>query len=76
MKFSRKKRSHGVIDYVRKNKYLLVIFIYCIIAALFSSRLIIEYGESKFYTIFFLVGLLLIVFLKVASLVTSSENKK
>lgn len=76
MKFSRKKRSHGVIDYFRKNKYLLVIFIYCIIAALFSSRIIIEYGESKFYTIFFLVGLLLMVFLKVASLVTSSENKK
>lgn len=76
MQFPRKKRSHGVIDYLKKNKYLLVIFIYCIIAALFSSRLIIEYGESKFYTVFFLGGFLLIVSLKVASLVTSSEKEK
>ena len=76
MQFSRKKRSRGVVKYLKKNKNLLVIFIYCIIAALFSSRLIIEYGESKFYTAFFLGGFLLIVFLKIASLVTSSENEK
>lgn len=76
MQFSRKKRSRGVIKYLKKNKNLLVIFIYCIIVALFSSRLIIEYGEIKFYTAFFLGGFLLIVSLKVASLVTSSENEK
>lgn len=76
MEFSRKKRSRGVVMYLKKNKHLLVIFIYCIIAASFSSRLIIEYGESKFYTAFFLGGFLLIVFLKIASLVTSSEKEK
>ncbi|OUL07498.1 hypothetical protein B0533_13820 [Sedimentibacter sp. SX930] len=76
MEFSRKKRSRGVVMYLKKNKHLLVIFIYGIIAALFSSRLIIEYGESKFYTAFFLGGFLLIVFLKIASLVTSSEKEK
>lgn len=76
MQFPRKKRSRGVIKYLKKNKYLLVIFIYCIIAALFSSQLIIEYGESKFYTAFFLCGFLLIVFLKIASLVAYSENEK
>lgn len=76
MQFPRKQRSHGALDYLKKNKYLLVIFIYCIVAALFSSRLIFEYGESKFYTAFFLGGFLLIVFLKIASLVTSSKNEK
>ena len=76
MQFPRKKRNRSALDYLKKNKYLLFVFIYCIVAALFPSRLIFEYGESKFYTAFFLVGLLLIVFLKVASLVTSSENKK
>ena len=76
MQFPLKKRSSGVIKYPQKNKYLLVIFIYCVVAALFSSRLIFEYGESKFYTAFFLVGFLLLVLLKVASLVTSSENEK
>ena len=76
MQFPRKKRSSGVIKYLQKNKYLLVIFIYCVVAALFSSRLIFEYGESKFYTAFFLGGFLLIVLLKVAFLVTSSENEK
>ena len=76
MQFPRKQRSHGAIDYLKKNKYLLFVFIYCIVAALFSSRLIFEYGETKFYTAFFLGGFLLIVFLKVVSLVTSSEKEK
>ena len=76
MQFPRKKQNRGALDYLKKNKYLLVIFIYCIVAALFSSRLIFEYGETKFYTAFFLGGFLLIVFLKVVSIATSSEKEK
>ena len=76
MQFPRKKRNRIPLDYLKKNKYLLVIFIYCIVAALFSSRLIFEYGESKFYTTFFLGGFLLIVFLKVVSIAPSSEKEK
>ncbi len=76
MQFPRKQRSHGALDYLKKNKYLLVIFIYCIVATLFSSRLIFECGETKFYTAFFLGGFLLIVFLKVVSIATSSEKEK
>ncbi|SYZ78976.1 Hypothetical protein TART1_1800 [Trichococcus shcherbakoviae] len=76
MQFPRKKRNRGALDYLKKNKYLLFVFIYCIVTTLFSYRLIFEYGESKFYTAFFLGGFLLIVFLKIASLVTSSEKEK
>ena len=76
MQFPRKQRSQGAIDYLKKNKYLLVIFIYCIVAALFSSQLIFEYGETRFYTAFFLGGFLLIVFLKVVSIATSSKKEK
>jgi hypothetical protein len=76
MQFPRKKRNRGALDYLKKNKYLLFVFIYCIVAALFSSRLIFEYGETKFYTTFFLGGFLLIVFLKVVSIATSSEKEK
>jgi fucose permease len=76
MQFPRKQTSRGLIDYLKKNKYLLFVFIYCIVAALLSSRLIFEYGESKFYTAFFLGGFLLIVFLKVVSIATSSEKEK
>ena len=76
MQFPRKKRNRSALDYLKKNKYLLVIFIYCIVAALFSSRLIFEYGETKFYTAFFLGGFLLIVFLKVVSIATSSKKEK
>lgn len=76
MQFPRKKQNRGALDYLKKNKYLLVIFIYCVVASLFSSRLIFECGETNFYTAFFLGGFLLIVFLKIASLVTSSKNEK
>ena len=76
MQFPRKQTSRGLIDYLKKNKYLLFVFIYCIVAALLSSRLIFEYGESKFYTAFFLGGFLLIVFLKVVSIAPSSEKEK
>ena len=76
MQFPRKQTSRGLIDYLKKNKYLLFVFIYCIVAALLSSLLIFEYGESKFYTAFFLGGFLLIVFLKVVSIATSSEKEK
>lgn len=76
MQFPRKKRNRSALDCLKKNKYLLFVFIYCIVAALFSSRLIFEYGETKFYTTFFLGGFLLIVFLKVVSIATSSEKEK
>lgn len=76
MQFPRKQWGRDVIEYLKKNKYILVILIYCTVAALFSSRLIFEYGESKFYTAFFLGGFLLIVFLKVVSIATSSEKEK
>ena len=76
MQFPRKKRNRGALDYLKKNKYLLFVFIYCIVTTLFSYRLIFECGETKFYTAFFLGGLLLIVFLKVVSIATSSENEK
>ena len=76
MQLPRKKRNRSALDYLKKNKYLLVIFIYCIVAALFSSQLIFEYGETKFYTAFFLGGFLLIVFLKVVSIATSSKKEK
>ena len=76
MQFPRKQSSRGLRDYLKKNKYLLFVFIYCIVAALFSSRLIFEYGETKFYTTFFLGGFLLIVFLKVVSIAPSSEKEK